>query len=132
MTRVSSHALKKDAQEKLFNELARYIGKADINHASSFLQTLLTQNEQIMLAKRIGVIVLLHNNVSTYQIMKKLHMSSSTIIRMHQAYRKGEYASVTKLFSSNKKDWDRFLNVLEIVLYGALPSRVGMGRYRHL
>ena len=125
MPQVSSRKLKKDAQEKLFSEFALYIVKANHKNASAFLQTLLTPTEQIMLAKRIGVIVLLHNNVSTYQIMQKLHMSSATVVRMHKAYSKGNYDPVTKLFAMNKKDWIRFLETLEVVLRVGMPRRVG-------
>ena len=125
MTRVSSRALKEDAQDKLFSELARIIAKAERKIASAFLQTLLTPTEQVMLAKRIGVIALLHNGVSTYQIMQKLNMSSSTIIRMHHEYEKGGYDPVTKLLGMNKKDWIRIMKILEVVLRGGLPPRVG-------
>ena len=125
MTRVSSHALKQDAQEKLFSELAHIIAKAERKNASAFLQTLLTPTEQIMLAKRIGVIALLHNGVSTYQIVQKLHMSSATIVRMHHEYEKGGYDPVTKLLGRNKKDWIRIMKILEVVLRGGLPPRVG-------
>ncbi len=125
MPQVSSHTLNQDAQEKLFKELAHYIGKANNRNASAFLRTLLTPTEQTMLAKRIGVIVLLHNGVSTYQIMHKLHISSSTVIRMHKEYTAGSYDAITKLFAMNKKDWIRFLSTLEVVLRAGLPSRAG-------
>ena len=125
MTQVSSYALKKDAQDKLFSELALYIGKANHKNASAFLQTLLTPTEQIMLAKRIGVIILFHNGVSTYEIMQKLHMSSATIMRMHKEYQKGTYDSITRLCAMNKKDWMRLMKILEVVLRGGLPPRVG-------
>ncbi len=125
MTRVSSHTLKQDAQEKLFHELAHIIAKAESKNASAFLQTVLTPTEQIMLAKRIGVIALLHNGVSTYQIVEKLHMSSATIIKMHKEFKKGRYEPVTKLLGKNKKDWVRIMDILEVVLRGGMPRRVG-------
>ncbi len=85
-----------------------------------------------MLAKRIGVIVLLHRNVPANQIAKHLNMSSQTLFRMQRAYEKGTYVSITKYFDMNKREWTRFLKVLEFVLFDIFPPRVGLGRYKFL
>ncbi len=131
MTRVSSRPLSHDAQKKLLSEFAQIIARTNKQSAGPFMDALLSSSEQIMLAKRIGIIVLLHKKVPAYQIVKKLHVSSQTVFRIHTTYQKGTYASITKYFDMNKKDWIRFLDALEIVLYGVLPSRVGMGRYKY-
>ena len=132
MTRISSKPLSRDAQEKLFAEFAQIIARTNKQTAGPFMESLLSSSEQIMFAKRIGIIVLLHKMVPAYQIAKRLHVSSQTVFRIHTNYRSGEYTPITKYFDMNKREWIRFIDVLEIMLYGVLPSRVGMGRYRHI
>ncbi len=131
MTRVSSNPLSFDAQKKLFSEFTQIIGRTTKKSAGPFLGALLTASEQIMLAKRIGIILLLHKKVPAYQIAKQLHVSSQTIFRIHTDYRKGAYTPITKYFDIHKHEWKGFLDVLETVLFGVLPPRVGMGRYKN-
>lgn len=132
MPHVSSNKLDKKVREKLFSELSRYIAKTNQSNSSSVLQTLLTPTEQTMLAKRIAVIALFHSGYSTYRVRKILSMSSSTVIFMHKQYKNDDYASVIKLFGKNKKDKQKLLNTLGLVLSCGMPSRVGMDRYRVL
>lgn len=132
MTRISARPLKAQTEKKLFSELAQIIARADKKNAEPFLQALLTPTEQIMIAKRIGVLLLLHTKVPTYQIVRKLHMSSQTVVRMRTLYKKGAYDSILKFFTKHRRDLKRFVDILEIVLYGGFPSRVGLGRYTFL
>jgi Trp operon repressor len=120
MAQVSSHKLDTETSKRLFRELARYIAKADQKNAPTFLQAFLTPTEQLMLAKRIAVVVLFHNGSSTYQIRKMLRMSSSTA---------GGYAPITRLFSSGKKNREKFIKTLEVILSAGMPPR-GKGRWK--
>lgn len=132
MTRVSSKPLSPDAEAKLFAEFSQVIARTNKKSAGPFMGALLTKTEQIMLAKRIGIIMLLHKNVPAHQIAKRLHVSSQTVSRIRVVYRKGRYDPITQYFDMNKQEWSRYLRALEIVLYGVFPSRTGFGRYKYL
>src|SRR3989338_8970598 len=64
--------------DSLFSKSARGNGK-------NVLKSLLTKTEQVMLAKRLAVIVLLDRGYSLYRIAKSLKVSPSTVARIKES-----------------------------------------------
>lgn len=83
MPQVSKIKLAKKTEEKLITTFKLILTK--INHYSkmdSFITTLLTPTERLMLAKRIAIIILLRENLSDSQIAVSLHVTRVTVSRM--------------------------------------------------
>jgi len=83
MPHVSKYKLDKTAESRLFKTLelvlTRITKEEDLN---DFLLALLTPTEQIMLAKRLGIIVLLKEGLPESRIASALHVTRITVSRM--------------------------------------------------
>src|SRR3989344_5326524 len=114
MPHISSRELKKEHQQKLYNELSDALEKSARRlWVKFFLRDFLTRTEKIMLAKRFAVIFLLSQDVPPSYIAEALHMSPATIFRMSLKYDIGKYSSILKTIRREDKNvWD----VLEKIL----------------
>lgn len=81
MPQVSRYVLRKDVEKRMFKVFEKTI--SDIRKASdvkSFINDLLTPTEKIMLAKRLGIAVLLSKGYDYRSISKVLKVSTTTIL----------------------------------------------------
>ncbi len=89
------HVSKKQLDEKTLGELDRYLFTLMRNTGSKtrtdIMQELLTPTEKLMIAKRIGVLYLLRQGQSPYQVHAVLGVSPSTVERFQNALHKGAY-----------------------------------------
>lgn len=127
MTRVSQQRLDTKLATELFGQFVRIVSKSDRRRTGLLLQSLLTETEQVMLAKRIAVIVFLHEGVSMYRIVRVLKMSISTISEMKHAYTHGKYNDILHVLGKSKAEREAFWKTVEVVIRGGMPS---MGRDR--
>lgn len=65
---------------------------------------LLTETEEIMLAKRCAVIALFERNVPSQTIAKILKMSRTTVVTMRGKHEAGEYKNLSTIFGSKKQN----------------------------
>lgn len=65
---------------------------------------LLTETEHVMLAKRIGIILLLRKGLSPYKISQLLGVSPSTAERFWNMKRLGKYKNTTKWIWQQSKE----------------------------
>lgn len=130
-----SHISKNKLEPKLFNliftELSSLVAQSNRRSSSKLLRSLLTETEQIMLAKRLAIIVMLFQNKGVFQIAHRLHMSTSTVRRIADAYEEGVYADITRTLAQNKEKNERFWELIDIISRGGMPSR-GKDRWQFL
>jgi len=83
MPQVSKIKLDKKTEEKLVTTFKLILTKINrYPKMDSFITTLLTPTERLMLAKRIAIIILLRENLSDSQIAVALHVTRVTVSRM--------------------------------------------------
>lgn len=130
MTHVSkkkiSERIERALRDKLV-EMLRIIGKD--RKVSYALKELLTYTESTMLAKRLGIIYLIHKDKSILDICETLNVSSSTVIRMWKIYDRGGYQNIRQVFQKLEPS---LLDMIETLLSAGMPPIVGKGRLKHI
>ena len=129
MAHISKKKLSEQTERALKNKLVdmiRIIGKdRSVSHS---LNELLTFTEGVMLAKRLGIIYLIHKEYSILDICETLNVSTSTVLRMQKIADRGGYKSLEKVF---RRLEPTLLDVIQILL-ASVPSKVGKGRWKHM
>ena len=127
MAFISKKPLNKKIQTQLNQQLIRTIvGLRTIDGGTHFISELLTQTEQIMLAKRLMTIFMLAEGISQYRIKKILNISSSTVARTAHLMSNGAFNHLTYM-CRKKKSRKILWNELENIVRLGMPS---MGRDR--
>ncbi len=104
MPHISQKKLDADIKkglEKHFYTLLRDTGS---KKRALVLEELLTETETIMLAKRIGMLLLIRKGVSLYKISELLGVSPSTAKRFSLAVEFGKYKHTTDWVWKNSKE----------------------------
>jgi len=86
-------------------------------------EELLTDTEQIMLAKRIGILYFLDKGLSPYKISSLLGVSPSTVERFQNALSKGHYKNIS-LWVRKNSDEGKLETLLESLVALAFTGRV--------
>ena len=131
MAHISKNKPDSGLLQLIFNELSTHIAKVDKRTAPRFLHELLTETEQIMIAKRMTAIVMLSQNIGVYKIATRLQMSTSTVRLIAFAYENGKYDNIVNSINKSKKDKEHFWELIELISRGGLPSR-GKDRWKFL
>jgi len=131
MSHVSKKKLKKDALRSIHGRfsdtLTKLKTKKQVNY---FLDELLTETERLMLGKRLAIICMLSEGVTTYRIEKVLGVSISTVVEMKRKYRDCQYdfiESIYKAKSNHKEFWEDINTLLRL----GMPP-MGKGRWKWL
>lgn len=134
MVRLNKTHLQQKQINQLFQQLAKVIAPKHADHAANTLSELLGQEERIMLAKRLAVIVLLSEGFSAYRIADELKLSQSTIAATAEKLNSGAYRTIEQNLRKDTKNYFAILEVIDSVLHlgGILPHYNGMDRYRGL
>ena len=129
MVRVSSNELTDKTKKQLFNQLANLFTQADKKVMPLLFSNLLTETEEIMIMKRLAIIVMLSKKQSPYTISKALNVSSSTVRETAKKRGKGDYQDIER--SLKKKDFDnkKFWETVDQILRMGMP-RYGSGRWK--
>ncbi|HVF69422.1 MAG TPA: helix-turn-helix domain-containing protein [Xanthomonadales bacterium] len=117
MPHVSRYKHSKAAEDKLLEHLnSAFINIREAADMNGFLNTLLTETEKIMLAKRLATIVLLEEKFSDSEISKILHLTRITVSKtryFYEARGKGFKITLNKLGARNQlADFKKFLITL--------------------
>lgn len=127
MTRVSKRPLGEDVRGRIDSRLVEAVTnlrtKAEGAH---FISELLSDAEQLILAKRLMIIFMLNKGVSQYRIVQLLNVSSATVFRVDQGMVEGKYEYLGSV-CRKKKNRQVFLKELEVIVRFGMPS---MGRDR--
>lgn len=136
MPRVSQNALSKHAEEEILETL--FVGLANIRDSKSvavLLKDLLTPTEQIMIAKRLMVALLIQRGYRHSEICKLLKLSHMTVTIVARELKKGGYGyklAVNILFRESRVE--KMLEQLGAIFNTVIPpvkgSRTNMRRWK--
>lgn len=138
MPQVSKYRLDKTLQEEMFIHFWSSIANLRTTRAvADFFSDLLTHTEEVMLAKRLTIAVLLLRDKRPIDIAHALHVSFSTIGRVSSWVNRAKPETKRELERIIKEtQWQTFFDkVDELIdklppLYGTNWSRAGQERYQ--
>lgn len=89
------------------------------DYISQFLETFLTQEEKIMISKRLMLYILLEKGLSTTQITKILTISPQTVLTHKKNWdRSGElYKAIMRIMNGKKKEGENVWKKINDALY---------------
>jgi len=134
MAQVSKYPLKTEVYNRIFELLLKVIAEPyNKRAAKELLEDLLTPTEKIMLAKRLGIGVLLVKGYSYGTIQEILRVSKSTIADVNTSLRyKGKgYKAFTKKVLQEEK-MAQFWEKVEDLVLGAFSKGTRGSGWRHL
>ena len=126
MSRVSAYKIDKNIESEMFRKFWSSIPLLrDASAASSFFSDLLTDTEEVMLAKRFTIAILLLSGKRPLDIRAILHVSYSTIGTV-SSWLKNAKPQTTQLLKHMMKEstWESFIDQIDAAL-DALPPRYG-------
>jgi len=138
MTRVSKHILDKSLQEEMFRQFWLSLSLLhDSGTVSSFFSDLLSETEEIMLAKRFTVAMLLMRGKRPIDIIGTLHVSNSTISSVN-AWLKNAKPRTRQILELIMKEsrWQKLLDQVDALLdkippqYGSDWRRIGKEKWQ--
>ena len=134
MVHLNRNALTQQQLHNLYLQFSSTVSPHNPQHAEHILTEILGHEEQVMVAKRLAVVVLLVEGTSKYKISRLLKLSESTIEKIAQRLKQGQFDYTLKKVSKTKKDYFAFLSTLDSILHlgGVLPHYNGIDRYKHL
>ena len=132
MVRVNKAKLSNKQQTALFNQMNHVLSKLNEKQTGLFLSELLGEEERIILAKRLAVIILLLEGRSLYNISALLKISPTTADNINQKLKAGTYDQLINLLGQNKTDYFSILEAIDTILHlgGILPHYNGPVLYR--
>ena|SRR3972149_7632116 len=86
MPHVSKRIVDKKLERILLENLDLAFGKLSKEETKSFLYSLFSPTEKVMLAKRLGIIILLKQGYSPTQISSRLCVTLETVARTNVSY----------------------------------------------
>lgn len=134
MARLNKHELSTKQLEHLFKQLSILLSSSSDKNVHSLLQQLLGPEEQIMIAKRLAVVILLEQGYSYNQIADNLHISISTASNIDNRLQTGYIRKIVDTADKDKDGYKNLVSLIESILSagGIMPSRAGLDRYRGL
>ncbi len=134
MVRLATEELTRLQLEQLFSQLDSALGRLDTHSVHLFIGELLGPEEQIMIAKRLAAVILLHEGNSLYKTSQVLKISTSTAQKISAGLKLGKYDETITLLGKNKKNYLAILDTLDNILHlgGLLPRRYGNDRYKYV
>ena len=128
MPHISHKPTSQQMQHEMERQLLMLLRKNSFGREG--LYDLLTETEQVMLAKRLMGIVLFLEDASIYKVMRILAVSPSTAARWQQNLLSGEYKALQKQFSKIQER-KKFWQTLEKISRAGMPE-MGKGRWKWL
>jgi uncharacterized protein YerC len=129
MAFVSSKKLSRDVLSRIRYQLVELLLQQKTRkEVAQLVDELLTDTERLLLAKRVVLIIMLHNKCSYYEIHETLGVSTDTAARWHQALRAGELASIEKTLK-RKGARDQLCDTIEVILRSGMPPIAARNRY---
>lgn len=133
MTRISRRYLHKDLEERLHEVLWEHVARLNTpSLIKEFFQSILSSTEQVMIAKRLAIALLIAKGYTHEEIDESLKVSLSTISAIHRQVLSGApgYARAIELTRKQKSKeafWD---GIEEILLKTSLPARYGSAKHQ--
>ena len=118
MPQISKHRLDKAVEKQLFSLFWRSLSRlGSPQETAEFFSDILTSTEEVMLAKRYTIAVLLTKGYSPIYIRQTLHISFTTIATV-SAWLKHLNPTTKKIISQHLRDesWNKFFDKIEAIL----------------
>ena len=118
MGRISRRIIDPEIEEKVFDIFRSYLVQLHTSDdTQAFLTSLLSHTEQVMLAKRLAIAVLLTKGYTYEQIDETLKVSKSTVGTVHKQLLIGAVGyqkAVERVLKDEKHEklWSKFENLL--------------------
>lgn len=130
MPHISAKPIRRKVFLKISDQLLRLLttpSSQKENH--QLVWELLTSTERIMLAKRLALVFMINRGDSIYKIGRTLKVSSSTAARFERQMEAGRYRHLLRWLEKNQPVKTLAIDkVLDQILFGILPPRVGKNR----
>ena len=131
MPHISKRKLKKDALASLHRRFTDiFVKLKTTREVNQFLDELLTDTERLMLGKRLAIICMLSEGVSTYRIEKTLRVSISTVVEMKRKWQDRQYDFVESVYRQKKLHKEFWEDINKLLRLGMPP--MGKGRWNWL
>ena len=122
MPHLSKHDIPKQTRKKIEGELLSLLFSTDSHTAKSLFIEVITETEQLMLAKRVATILMLIDEQSYYRIQQLLGVSVSTSKRIHKLLVSGAFPAIEKKVTKNMER-EELSRKIGLFLRGGLPPR---------
>ncbi len=132
MVNVSKRTLKEKHFTELLGQLAKITAKSNHRTATAYLTELLTTSEQVMLAKRLAIILMLREQVANPVIAKTLRVSRTTVSKVFNEYFNGHFHTIGRLAGRTKAEKQELWSMVEKVLSLGMPPMAGPSRAPYL
>lgn len=132
MTNVSKQKLSPEVRKRLTAQMGAIFATTHKHEATDLFNNLLTESEEVMLTKRIAIIVMLVEGYSTYKIAKSLYVSDVTVAAIRAKKEHGDYEKILEVITHKKFNAEQFWMTVEVILRGGMPSMVGKGRWKQI
>ncbi len=130
MPHVSKEKLNIKLHEKLFTDLIELQTGLSKKQATALMSSLLTETEQIMLAKRCAASIMFEKGCSGYKVYSVLKVSKSTAKRWYIQYEEGVFDGLLEGLRKSKrtqKEKEEFVETFNKIMRLGMPS---MGKDR--
>lgn len=134
MTQVSKYPVSKAVEERIFEILFKVLaGMNEPQEVEDFLEDFLSPVEQIMLAKRLSVAVLLAKGYSYDEIRKVLRVSPPTIsqVAISLKYAGEGYKRVVERLIKEEKIEEFLQSVKDVILDRVPPKGTNWSYWRY-
>jgi uncharacterized protein YerC len=123
MTNVSKYPLTEKQERDLFTQLCVLFSNRPTETIQSIFYELFGEEEKVMIAKRLAIIVMLHRHQSLYFIAETLHVSSATVSRQQKLLLDGHYSELVNILSKPTPSIKLVLKAIDDILHlgGILP-----------
>lgn len=102
MPHISSLPLEKKQLQDLNENFDRFLLSMISGKKVRAFRELFTHTERVMIVKRLGILLLIADGVSTYHISKRLHVSPSTVARFEVSVDRGAFDQTLSLLKEKK------------------------------
>jgi len=125
MSQVSKHKLKNQVYSKIFDLFPEFIARLSKSGKQNVaLNTLLSQTERTMIAKRLAIALMLIKGYTYEQIIDKLKVSFGTISKISEAIKTSDSSFTNELEKIAKADqFSDFLNIIGYKLSIVMPPK---------
>jgi len=123
---ISRKKLQRDVSQRIHDQFIKMLADKKTGRCDNAFGDLLTDTEQLMLAKRFAAIVMLAEGISTYRVRVILKISPTTASYLKDGLDQGLYGHIA-LLAEQRKEREQFWNEMEVLLRLGMPE---MGRNR--
>lgn len=133
MGRISKRRLHSLIEERIYQIFWEHLASLSTpTLVAEFLRSLLSHTEQLMLAKRLAIAILLSRGHNYQKIDDALKVSKATIATVDRQMITGASGFEKAVQGANKRKakealWD---SLEEVLLRASMPARVGSARHR--